>query len=97
MTDLNDFLVDESKVWFGEYWPEGVPKQIYEVEDIRVESLYDGFINQAELLDLWDKDICIFVLGPYLERVNLRTLADCGKVWNISLRHRDKKRRCRCC
>ncbi len=32
MSKLEEFKVDESKVWFGEYWPEGVPKQIYEVE-----------------------------------------------------------------
>ena len=31
MTSLEDFLVDENKVWFGKYWPEGVPKQLKDV------------------------------------------------------------------
>ena len=33
--DLKKFHVDENKVWFtGGYWPEGVPHQFYEIEDI---------------------------------------------------------------
>ncbi|GAG97736.1 unnamed protein product, partial [marine sediment metagenome] len=42
MTSLDDFIVDENKVWFtsseeGGYWPEGVPKhsnveRIYSIE-----------------------------------------------------------------
>ena len=31
MVSLNDLKVDEKKVWFGDYWPTGVPKQIYDV------------------------------------------------------------------
>ncbi|MHA1335063.1 MAG: hypothetical protein ACTSPW_04845 [Promethearchaeota archaeon] len=59
MTDYNEklkeFHVDENKVWFtGGYWPEGVPKQIYEVEDIEVLPLTKGFEKQANKFNLWD-------------------------------------------
>ena len=77
MTDLKDFHVDEKKVWFtGGYWPKGVPKQIYDIPDLEVLPMSEGFKKQAEKLKLWDKDICIFVLGPYIERVKHKTLWD---------------------
>lgn len=86
MPDLKDFYVDENKVWFtGGHWPEGVPKQIYEIEDIVVEPLFDGFIRNANKYDLWDKDLCIFVLGPYIERVKFRTLMDHAKKFGTFL------------
>ena len=65
MTDLNDFLVDESKVWFGEYWPEGVPKQLKDIENVAVNSVWDGFIKSADEYGTWDNDVCLFVLGSY--------------------------------
>ncbi|TFG19759.1 MAG: hypothetical protein EU529_15885 [Promethearchaeota archaeon] len=86
MTSLKDFHVDENKVWFtGGHWPEGVPKQIYEVEDVNIESLHEGLVRQADSLDLWDKDICIFALGPYLERTSMRTLMDYAKKFGTFL------------
>jgi len=27
MSKLEEFKVDESKVWFGEYWPKGFPNR----------------------------------------------------------------------
>ena len=43
MPSLNDpeFLVDENKVWFtppeeGGYWPDRVPKQLKDVEDVEI-------------------------------------------------------------
>ncbi len=48
MSKLEEFKVDESKVWFGDYWPEGVPKQIYEVEGIVVEPLFEGFQRERD-------------------------------------------------
>ena len=86
MPSLKDFHVNENKVWFtGGHWPEGVPKQIYEVEDVHIESLHEGFIRQANSLDLWDKDISIFALGPYLERTKLRTLFEYAKKFGTFL------------
>ena len=44
--NLKDYYVDEKKVWFtGGFWPEGVPHQIYEIEDIVIEPLikYMGY------------------------------------------------------
>jgi len=55
MSRLKEFKVDESKVWFGEYWPKGVPKQIYDVEGIVIEPLFDGFQRCATESDFWDK------------------------------------------
>lgn len=79
MPDLKDFHVDESKVWYtGGYWPEGVPKQVYEVEDMEVLSLKDSFLKAADRYDLWERDICIFVLGPYLERIKHKQLYEYG-------------------
>jgi long-chain acyl-CoA synthetase len=90
MTDYNeklkDFKVDESKVWFtGGYWPEGVPKQVYDIPDVDVLPQYDAFIKQADALDLWDKDVCIFVLSGYIERIKLKTLFDYAKKFGTFL------------
>ena len=88
MPSLEDeqFLVDENKVWFtGGYWPEGVPKQLKDVEDIEVLPLFDYFIKSANDNDTWDKDICIFCYGPYMERVKLRTLFDHAKKFGTYL------------
>jgi len=75
MPELKDFHVDEKKVWFtGGYWPEGVPHQLTDLEDIEVVPLHEGIRLQADSLNLWDKDVCVFVLGPYFERVTLRQL-----------------------
>ncbi|MFX0025403.1 MAG: hypothetical protein ACFE8M_03250, partial [Candidatus Hermodarchaeota archaeon] len=66
MSRLDDpeFLVDENKVWFtppeeGGYWPDGVPKQLRDVEGLEVTSLWQGFIDSANLYDTWDNDICV--------------------------------------
>jgi len=88
MTSLNDeqFLVDENKVWFtGGYWPEGVPKQLKDVEDVEVLPLHEYFVKSANDNDTWDKDICIFCYGPYMERVKLRTLFDHAKKFGTYL------------
>ena len=86
MPDLKDFHVDENKVWFtGGHWPEGVPHQIYDVEDISVEPLYEGFLTAADKYNLWDKDICIFVLSGHLERIKLRALMDYAKRFGTFL------------
>ncbi|MHA1146849.1 MAG: AMP-binding protein [Promethearchaeota archaeon] len=80
MTTLKDFHVDEKKVWFtGGYWPEGVPKQIYDVPNVEVLPLNKGFEAQANDLNLWEDDICLFVLGPYIERIKLKDLFDMSK------------------
>ncbi|MFX0031819.1 MAG: AMP-binding protein [Candidatus Hodarchaeota archaeon] len=88
MTSLNDpeFLVDENKVWFtGGYWPEGVPKQIKDVEGIEANPLWEGFIKSANDYGTWDSDVCYFVYGPYIERVKLRTLFDYAKKFGTFL------------
>ncbi|TFG11177.1 MAG: hypothetical protein EU535_07555 [Promethearchaeota archaeon] len=86
MTTLKDFHVDEKKVWFtGGYWPEGVPKQIYDIEGIDVMSMYDNNMKQIEQENLWDVDICIFVLGPYIERIKMRTLVEYAKKFGTFL------------
>ncbi|MFX1492805.1 MAG: AMP-binding protein [Promethearchaeota archaeon] len=92
MSRLDDpeFLVDENKVWFtppeeGGYWPKGVPKQLRDVEGLEVTSLWQGFIDSANLYDTWDNDICVFVYGPYIERVKLRTLFDYAKRFGTFL------------
>ncbi|MFO8020057.1 MAG: AMP-binding protein [Promethearchaeia archaeon] len=78
---LKDFHVDEDKVWFtGGYWPEGVPKQIYEIKDIEVLPLPKGMERQANKFDLWGNDLCLFALGPYVERITYRDL------WNKAKR-----------
>lgn len=50
MSKLEEFKVDESKEWFGEYWPKGAPKQIYEVEGIVVEPLFEGFQRERRIV-----------------------------------------------
>lgn len=80
MPELKDFHVDENKVWFtGGHWPEGVPKQITDIEDIEVLPMHESYMKQADKLELWDKDICVFVLGPYIERIKLTTLTEYAK------------------
>ncbi len=82
-----EFIVDESKVWFTEgYWPEGVPKQLKDVEGVKITALYDAFMDAADRYDLWEKDICIFVYGPYMERVKLKTLVKYAKRFGTFLR-----------
>ena len=86
MTSLEDFLVDEKKVWFtGGYWPEGVPKQLKDVKGIEISPMWQSFIKSANEHDTWDNVTCIFVLGPYLERVKLRTLFDFAKKFGTFL------------
>ena len=86
MTDLNDFLVDENKVWFTEgYYPEGVPKQLKDVKGINIESMWKSFMTSADNYGTWDKNICIFVLGSYMEQVRLRTLFDYAKKFGTFL------------
>lgn len=92
MPSLNDpeFLVDENKVWFtppegGGYWPEGVPKQLKDIEDVQILPLWEYFIKAADDFETWDKNICIFVYGSYMERVKLRTLIDYAKRFGTYL------------
>ena len=88
MPSLEDkeFLIDESKVWFtGEYWPEGVPHQLKDVEDVEILPLWEYFIDAANKYETWDKDLCIFVYGSYIERVKLRTLVDYAKRFGTFL------------
>lgn len=86
MPSLDDFVIDENKVWFtGGYWPEGVPKQLKDIEDVEVLPIWEYFLHAADLYETWDKDICIFVYGPYLERVKLRTLFDYAKRFGTFL------------
>ena len=88
MTSLNDpeFLVDENKVWFnGGYWPEGVPHQLKDVDGVEMLPMWEGFIKSADDYGTWDNDICVFVYGPYIERVKLRTLFEYGKKFGTFL------------
>jgi len=88
MTSLNDteFLIDENKVWFtGGYWPEGVPHQLKDVDGVEMLPMWEGFIKSADDYGIWDNDICIFVYGPYMERVKLRTLFEYGKKFGTFL------------
>jgi len=88
MTSLNDkeFLVDENKVWFtGGYWPEGVPKQLKDVEGMDITPLWKGFIKSADDYRIWDQDICIFAYGAYMERVKLRKLFEYAKKFGTFL------------
>ena len=90
MTSLNDkeFLVDENKVWFtGGYWPEGVPKQLKDVEGMDITPLWKGFIKSADDYGIWDQDICIFAYGSYMERVKLRKLFEYAKKFGTFLYH----------
>jgi long-chain acyl-CoA synthetase len=84
--DLNDFLVDEKKVWFTEgYWPEGVPHQLKDVEGVEILPMFDGFLKNADDNDLWDKDICLSVFGPVIERVKYKTLIEYAKRFGTYL------------
>ena len=86
MASLEDFKVNNDKVWFtGGYWPEGVPKQIIDVEGIIIEPLYEGFLRNANNENLWDKDICIAAFGPYLETVTYRKLIESAKKFGTFL------------
>lgn len=90
MTSLDDFIVDENKVWFtspeeGGYWPEGVPKQLREVEDVEILPLWEYFLMAADLYGTWESDICIFVYSSYMERVKLRTLVNYAKRFGTFL------------
>jgi len=90
MTNLNDkeFLVDENKIWFtGGYWPEGVPKQLKDVDGIDITPLWKGFIKSADDYEIWDNDICIFAYGPYMEKVKLRKLFEYAKKFGTFLYH----------
>ena len=88
MPSLEDkeFLVDENKVWFtGGYWPEGVPHQLKDVEDVKILPLWDYFIDAANTYQTWDSDLCVFAYGPYIERVKLKTLFDYAKRFGTFL------------
>ena len=88
MKSLEDkeFLVDENKVWFtGGYWPEGVPKQLKDVEGIEISKMWDNFILSADEYGIWDHDICVFAYGSYIEKVKLRTLFDYAKKFGTFL------------
>ncbi|NHJ19491.1 MAG: hypothetical protein EAX91_01015 [Candidatus Lokiarchaeota archaeon] len=88
MPSLEDkeFLVDENKVWFTEgYWPEGVPHQLKDVEEVKILPLWDYFIDAANMYETWDQDLCIFAYGPYIERVKLKTLFDYAKKFGTFL------------
>ncbi|MFX1243207.1 MAG: AMP-binding protein, partial [Promethearchaeota archaeon] len=87
MPSLEDpeFLVDENKVWFGRYWPEGVPKQLKDVKDVEILPMWEYFLRAADLYGTWDIDTCIFVYGPYIERVKLKTLFEYGKRFGTFL------------
>ena len=84
--NLKDFHVDENKVWFtGGFWPEGVPKQIYDIKGIEILSMHEAYMKQAEEFNTWDNDICVYVLGPYIERITLRTLTNYAKKFGTFL------------
>ncbi|MHA1671849.1 MAG: AMP-binding protein [Promethearchaeota archaeon] len=88
MTSLNDphFLVDENKVWFtGGYWPEGVPHQLKDVKNVEILPMWDGFLKSAADYGTLDNDVCVFVYGPYIERVKLKTLFEYGKKFGTFL------------
>jgi long-chain acyl-CoA synthetase len=88
MPSLDDpeFLVDENKVWFtGGYWPEGVPKQIKDVKDVEVLPMWKFFLKRADLYESWERDICVFVYGSYMEKVKLKTLFDYAKRFGTYL------------
>ena len=88
MTSLEDdrFIVNEQKAWFtGGYWPEGVPKQLKDVEGIEIIPMWEGFLKSANDYGIWDNDICIFVYGPYMEKVKLKTLFEHAKKFGTFL------------
>ncbi|MHA2267730.1 MAG: AMP-binding protein [Promethearchaeota archaeon] len=88
MPSLEDpeFLVDENKVWFtGGYWPEGVPKQAKDIENIAIMSTWKSFLKAADDYGTIDSDICLFVYGSHIERVKMRTLFDYAKKFGTFL------------
>ncbi len=86
MTDLNNFLVKENKVWYtGGHWPTGVPHQIKDIEDVFVSPLFEGFLTNADKYKYWDQDVCIFVLGAYIERIKFRALVEMAKKFGTFL------------
>jgi long-chain acyl-CoA synthetase len=85
MPSLDDFIVDENKVWFGEYWPEGVPKQLKDVDGVKISPMWEGYLNAADYYGTIDADICVFVYGPYIERVKLKTLFEYAKKFGTFL------------
>ncbi|MHA2260194.1 MAG: AMP-binding protein [Promethearchaeota archaeon] len=86
MPSLDDFLVDENKVWFtGGYWPEGVPKQLKDVENVAALPMWESFVKSANDYNVWDNDICIFVYKSHMERVKLRTLFDYARRFGTFL------------
>jgi hypothetical protein len=86
MPRLDDFIVDENKVWFTEgYWPEGVPKQLKDVEGVEVSSMWEGYVKTADDYGIWDNDICVFVYKSHIERVKLKTLFEYAKRFGTFL------------
>jgi long-chain acyl-CoA synthetase len=88
MPSLNDpeYIVDENKVWFTEgYWPEGVPKQLKDIEGVEVSPMWEGYLKAADDYGTWDYDICVFAYKSYIERVKLRTLFDYAKKFGTFL------------
>ncbi|KKK43585.1 MAG: Long-chain-fatty-acid--CoA ligase [Candidatus Lokiarchaeum sp. GC14_75] len=86
MPNLDDFVVNENKVWFtGGYWPDGVPKQLKDVENAEISSIWKSFEKAVELYDIWETDICIFVYGSHMERVKLKTLFNYAKKFGTYL------------
>ena len=78
--------MDEKKVWFnGGFWPKGVVHQFYEIEGLKIQPLFDLFTEQATLNEFWDKNICIFVLGDYIERISFRNLIKHAKRFGTFL------------
>ncbi|MHA1146850.1 MAG: AMP-binding protein [Promethearchaeota archaeon] len=86
MPTPKSFRVYDKKVWFTEgFWPSGVVKQFSNIEGLKLQPLFQLFTDQATLNDFWDKDICIFVLGDYIERVTFRTLIKNAKRFGTFL------------
>ncbi|TFG11176.1 MAG: long-chain fatty acid--CoA ligase, partial [Promethearchaeota archaeon] len=87
MPTPKSFRVYDKKVWFTEgFWPSGVAKQFSEIEGLKFQPLFQLFTDQATLKDFWDKDICIFVLGDYIERVTFRKLIEYAKRFGTFLK-----------
>ena len=86
MPSLEDFIVDENKVWFTErYWPEGVPKQLKDVDGVEISPMWEGYLHASDYYGTMDYDICVFVYGSYMERVKLRTLFEYAKRFGTFL------------
>ncbi|MFW9940591.1 MAG: AMP-binding protein [Candidatus Thorarchaeota archaeon] len=86
MPSLEDFIIDENKIWFTEgYWPEGVPKQLKDVDGVEISPMWEGYLHAADYYGTMDYDICIFAYGPYMERVKLKTLFEYAKRFGTFL------------